>query len=198
MADQNVSVQEIVERLKAGTSSQEEFRRLYEIFYPSVHAYFARRGFPPQDCHDLTQETFLGIYQGIATFRSESRFETWLFIVAENARRKRLRWLGAGKRAAQEVPWEGGAEGFAPADRMATALPAPGEVALSHERSRLLRQAIERLPTQMRKCLLLRVYRDLKYREIAVTLGLSTETVKVHLFHARKRLQEELGDDFAP
>ena len=36
----------------------------------------------------------------------------------------------------------------------------------------------------------------LKYREIATVLRLSPETVKVHLFQARKRLQEELGDYF--
>ena len=76
------------------------------------------------------------------------------------------------------------------------AAPNPGQAALDHERSRLLREAIERLPEQMRKCLMLRVYQDLKYREIAVVVRLSIETVKAHLFAARRRLQQELGDYF--
>ena len=49
----------------------------------------------------------------------------------------------------------------------------------------------------MRKCLMLRVYHDLRYREIAGVMRLSAETVKVHLFQARKRLQSELGPYFA-
>ena len=48
----------------------------------------------------------------------------------------------------------------------------------------------------MRKCLILRVYHEMKYREIGTVLRLSPETVKVHLFQARRRLQEELGDYF--
>ena len=49
----------------------------------------------------------------------------------------------------------------------------------------------------MRRCLVLRVYQEMKYREIAALLRLSPETVKVHLFQARKRLREELGPYFA-
>jgi RNA polymerase sigma factor (sigma-70 family) len=67
---------------------------------------------------------------------------------------------------------------------------------LRKERTRLLRDAIERLPEQMRKCLVLRVYHEMKYREIATVLKLSPETVKVHLFQARRRLQADLGDYF--
>jgi RNA polymerase sigma-70 factor (ECF subfamily) len=72
----------------------------------------------------------------------------------------------------------------------------PGEDLLAGERSRLLREAIGKLPEQMRKCLLLRVDQEMRYKEIAVVLRLSPETVKVHLFQARKRLREELGPYF--
>jgi RNA polymerase sigma-70 factor (ECF subfamily) len=67
---------------------------------------------------------------------------------------------------------------------------------LQRERSLLLRQAIDRLPDQMRKCLVLRVDHEMKYKEIAVVLRLSPETVKVHLARARRQLQEELGPYF--
>jgi RNA polymerase sigma-70 factor (ECF subfamily) len=60
----------------------------------------------------------------------------------------------------------------------------------------VLREAIEKLPEQMRKCLMLRVYQEMKYREIATLLRLSPETVKVHLFQARRRLREDLGPYF--
>jgi RNA polymerase sigma-70 factor, ECF subfamily len=191
MDDPSEPVQEIIARLQAaGSPREEDFRRLFDLYYPRVLHFFARRGFPPQDCQDLTQETFLGIYRGIGTFRRDARFETWLFRIATNAYRKRLRHGTAGKREGQEVPLE--PEG-APDARE----PSADEEMLRRERSRRLREAVEKLPEQMRRCLTLRVYQEMKYREIAALLRLSPETVKVHLFQARRRLREELGPYFA-
>jgi RNA polymerase sigma-70 factor (ECF subfamily) len=191
MDDPNESVQSIIERLQAaGSPREEDFRRLFDLFYPRLIHFFARRGFPPQDCLDLTQETFLGIYRGIGSFRRDSRFETWLFSIATPAYRKRLRRDVAGKREGQEVPLE-------PAGNTPPAPECPAdEEMLRRERSRRLREAVEKLPEQMRRCLVLRVYQEMKYREIAALMRLSPETVKVHLFQARKRLREELGPYF--
>ncbi|MFL6201361.1 MAG: RNA polymerase sigma factor [Thermoanaerobaculia bacterium] len=180
------SVPKIIEELQAGISVEENFRRLCDLYHRPLYHFFAKRGFPAQDCLDLTQETFLGIYRGIGSFRRDARFETWLFKVATNAFRKRLRWGTADKRAGQEVPIEEEPAGG----------PATEEEVFQKERARLLRGAIEGLPEQMRKCLILRVYHEMKYREIGSVLRLSPETVKVHLLQARKRLQAELGDYF--
>jgi len=186
MTDRAESVQKIVEELQAGISVEENFRLLCDLFHRPLYHFFSKRGFPAQDCLDLTQETFLGIYRGIGTFRRDARFETWLFKVATNSFRKRLRWGTADKRAGEEVPLEADPSGGT----------VPGELMFERERARLLRDAIEGLPEQMRKCLILRVYHEMKYREIGTVLRLSPETVKAHLFQARRRLQEELGDYF--
>lgn len=194
MDDRSEPVQQIIERLQSGASREEDFRRLFDLYSRRVHQFFLHRGFPPQDCLDLTQETFLGIYRGIGTFRRDSRFETWLFMIATNACRKRLRSRVTAKRAGRETGLEDGEGGE-------IAIPAadgavPGEGLLRKERSRLLREAIEKLPAQMRRCLLLRIDQEMSYREIAEVLRLSPETVKVHLFQARRRLREELGPYF--
>src|SRR5215210_6503086 len=151
MPDRAESVQKIIEELQAGISVEENFRLLCDYFHRPLYHFFSKRGFPAQDCLDLTQETFLGIYRGIGTFRRDARFETWLFKVATNAFRKRLRSGAADKRAGEEVPIE--AE-----ERVPAGGPVPGDRMFEKERARLLRDAIERLPEQMRKCLILRVY----------------------------------------
>jgi RNA polymerase sigma-70 factor (ECF subfamily) len=197
MADRAEIVQGIVRDLQAGTAVEERFRQLCDLFHRPLYHFFARRGFPPQDCLDLTQETFLGIFRGIGSFRRDARFETWLFKVAANAYRKRLRAGVAEKRAGQEVPLEVPGDEGERRDLPTAGGPAPGEELLSEERSRVLRAAIERLPEQMRKCLMLRVYHEMKYREIGVVMRLSPETVKIHLTQARRRLQQELGAYFA-
>jgi RNA polymerase sigma-70 factor (ECF subfamily) len=196
MPDRAELTQKIVEELQAGISVEENFRLLCEAWHRPLYHFFSKRGFPPQDCLDLTQETFLGIYRGIGSFRRDARFETWLFTVATNAFRKRLRTGAAEKRSGQEVSLAGDDDDRGLEDRVAADEPAPGEAMLQKERTRLLRDVIERLPEQMRKCLVLRVYHEMKYREIATVLKLSPETVKVHLFQARRRLQTELGDYF--
>jgi RNA polymerase sigma-70 factor (ECF subfamily) len=112
--------------------------------------------------------------------------------IATNAYRKRRRWRTAAKRAGPEVALEEVVETAAePAASQSSE-----ESALERERARLLADAIRALPEQMRKCLMLRVYQDLKYREIGVVMGLSTETVKAHLFQARRKLQLGLGEHF--
>jgi RNA polymerase sigma factor (sigma-70 family) len=65
---------------------------------------------------------------------------------------------------------------------------------LDEERWRALRSAVAELPDQMRDCLTLRLYHQLSYNEIAVAKKLSIETVKAHLFRARKKLQEKLAN----
>lgn len=190
MEDRSEPVQQIVERLQSGAPREEDFRRLFDLYSGRLYQFFAHRGFPHPDCLDLTQETFLGIYRGIGAYRRDAKFETWLFKIASNAYRKRLRWRAAGKRDGWEVDAESDVE------LPAANSPAPGDTLLRKERSRLLREAIGKLPAQMRRCLLLRVDQELSYREIAAVLRLSPETVKVHLFQARRRLKEELGPYF--
>src|SRR5215210_3549767 len=197
MPDRAESVQKIIEELQAGISVEENFRLLCDYFHRPLYHFFSKRGFAPQDCLDLTQETFLGIYRGIGSFRRDARFETWMFKVATNAFRKRLRLGTADKRTGQEVSLEGDSDDERGLEeRVPAGGPMPGEGVFQKERTRLLRDAIERLPEQMRKCLILRVYHEMKYREIGTVLRLSPETVKAHLFQARRRLQEELGDYF--
>lgn len=197
-AGRTAAAQEILAEIQGGSASEEPYRRLLQLYYQPVFRFFAKRGLAHEDCLDLTQETFLGIYTGLGSFRHEAGFDTWLFRIATNAYRKRRRWRTAEKRAGEEVPIATGSEAEESEVVPPSTLPAPSEEALRTERSRLLREAIGKLPEQMRICLALRVYRDLKYREIGVVLRLSTETVKAHLFQARRRLQEMLGDYFEP
>ena len=64
---------------------------------------------------------------------------------------------------------------------------------LEDERQHAMREAIRELPDQMRRCLTLRVYQDLSYREIATVMKLKIDTVKAHLFQARARLKKNLS-----
>jgi RNA polymerase sigma-70 factor, ECF subfamily len=195
------AVDQLVERWQRGIDREETFRRLYVLSFQKVYRFFVRRGFPEDECMDLSQETFLLVHGHLQAFRGEAPFDTWMFKIAMNVYRNRLRTLGSLKRDAHVVPLDA-----SPEEPLVSARPEglfagceadePLSSVLAEERARLLREAVEGLPAQMRRCVQLRVDRDLKYREIAVLLQVSVETVKAHLFQARQQLRVRLGAYF--
>lgn len=200
--DRGASAGAIFEELQAGSRREENFHRLFDLYYGRVFRFFAKRGIPAEDCRDLAQDTFVGIYRGIGAFRGEAELDAWIFKIAANLYRKRLRWGAAEKRAGTVVALDSAAAsqsaenlGDGP-ESIPAEEGAPDSRILDRERSRLLRAAVQTLPDQMRNCLILRVYHDLKYREIAAAMRISIETVKAHLFQARLRIRQSLGDYF--
>lgn len=203
MAEPSPDLQRAIEELQRGVSREENFRHLFRHYRRRVMGFFARRGFSPEDCCDLTQETFLGIYTNIGSFRHEACFETWLFKIAVNVYRKHLRRRAADKRAGAEIPLESRAEdeGVPLANRLAEdpeRWPPPEATVLGKERSERLRRAVGELPEQMRRCLVLRLYQELQYKEIAAVMQVSIDTVKAHLFQARQRLKDRLAEEAPP
>lgn len=165
------------------------FRFLYDTYFRALERYFGRRGLSPDDRLDLTQETFLGIYKALEGYEHRERFEAWLYRVAETTFLKWRRRAATVKRSGVEISRDA-------MENPETIASTPGRQlgrVLDRERRKALRAAVEELPEQQRDCLTLRLYHDLAYREIAVVKKVSIETVKAHLFRARKRLEERLS-----
>jgi RNA polymerase sigma factor (sigma-70 family) len=183
----------LVERIQAGIDYQRSCGELYRLFRRRVESFFVRRGCSSDECAELTQETFVRVFAGIGGLHFAPRFARWLFEIAANIFRNELRWRGAAKRDAFEESIEDLVE--TRAERRSDALPAlsskapsPLDATLRRERLEHLRAKLDQLPPQMRRCVYLRLYQDLKYREIATVMGISIETVKAHLHQAQKRL----------
>lgn len=182
-----------VERWLLG--DDESFEEVFNQYYRLVVGFFTKRGFTPQEAEDLTQIVFLRVYKARESFRGEARFSTWLFQICANVFRNNLRDRSTQKRDAEEVPLDlsnesGTLEGFPDAGTD------PLQQTLRAEARERLRTALADLPPQMRRSVELRVYEDLKYREIAERMKISIDTVKAHLFQARQILKGKLGDYF--
>lgn len=183
-------VAQAIRRFQEGHDRPAAFRVLYETYFRAIQRFFARKALAPEDCLDLTQETFLGIYKGLDGYEDRQRFSAWLYRAATTVYLKRLRTAATAKRAAVEVSRDG-------MEHPEATLAIPGrqlDDLLDEERSRALRAAVAELPEQMRGCVTLRLCHQLSYSEIAVAKKISIETVKAHLFRARKKLQEKLAD----
>ncbi|HEY0513104.1 MAG TPA: sigma-70 family RNA polymerase sigma factor [Thermoanaerobaculia bacterium] len=183
-------VDRAIRRFQDGSDRQGSFRFLYETYFRAIERFFARKGLPPEDCLDLTQETFLGIYKGLDGYEHRQQFAAWLYRVATTTHLKRLRTAATTKRAAVEVSRDA-------MEHPEATLAVPGpqlDSLLGEERSRALRTAVAELPEQMRECLTMRLHHQLSYAEIAAVKKISVETVKAHLFRARQKLKEKLAD----
>ena len=197
MVDDATPVDRAIREWQAGVECDENFRRLFEHYYRSIHRFFSRRGASSDESRDLTQETFVRVFQGIDEFRREAPFEAWLFQIASNVYRNSLRSAATRKRGGRLVCSDIVRDPLGESDleRGSTDVAALDRV-LQAERRRLLREAVMALPTQMRRCLILRVYQDRTYEEIAFVLRLSVQTVKAHLFQARRQLRTRMAQYF--
>ena len=178
-----------------------EFSKLYTSHYKPILRFFARNGISEERQKDLAGETFLRAYRGLSDFRGDAKPSTWLFRIARHVLYNARRDSQAAKRRGEEVSLEAAQEDgkqfscdgvYKSVGRMSFD---PLQSMLEAEKAALLRDALEVLSRQMRYCVKLRL-QGLKYREIAAVQKISVETVKAHLFQARKRLKEMLGEHF--
>jgi RNA polymerase sigma-70 factor (ECF subfamily) len=192
---------EIIRELKDRHESAANFRLIFDRYYGQVFRYFQRKGVAPEDCRDLAQETFLAAYTGLPTLEHEEHFEGWLFGIARNTFRNELDRKLAHKRASVHVipikskepaadSLAGEIEDRSPATDVMKGI-------LDRERFERLTAAFREMPRQMRRCLELRVVEDSSYQDIATIMGISINTVKVHLHKAKKELQQKLSPYFA-
>jgi len=136
------------------------------------------------EAQDLTQETFVRVWQQRAQFRAGAEFRPWLFAIAVNLARNRLRWW----RRRPTVPlqdWDGA--------ELAAAGPSEGGPALERrERAEAVRAAIAALPREWRESIILFEFEQMPYAEIAAAVGSTPKAVELRLYRARAALRDAL------
>jgi RNA polymerase sigma-70 factor (ECF subfamily) len=187
---QGEPILDLVKQVQAGIRVEENFEQIFRRFRPVVHSFFLRKGFSPEQSRDLTQDVFFRLFKGIDTFRGETRFERWLWEIADHVYLNELRRRNTQKRAGAMKPIADGAMEMPPSLDLS-----PEELALREQGVGVLRAAFQDLPDQMRECCILRYERGLEYQEIADEMKISQETVKAQLHQARKRLSGRLAEE---
>jgi len=139
------------------------------------------------DAEDVAQEATLKAYRALATFRGASRFGTWLVSIVYNEARGRLR-----KKSRAIV------ESYEEQVEVSPALltdwkEIPSEALERHELIQKIESAIKELPLTFREVFVLRDRDELAIEEIAKTLGITENLVKVRLHRARMMLQKCLA-----
>lgn len=168
-------------------------REIFDEYHGRVCSFFRSRGFSDDEALDLTQETMIRVFQNMGKLRSQASLAPWVLRVAANVWKNEIRHRKAVKRDAQEVSLDDTAANL---DAMESAVfetrdvPSSLDQALVAERLRVTGKCIDGLAPRMRRFLVLHVFQERKYQEIADLLHISIQSVKSHIYQARQHLAE--------
>ena len=138
------------------------------------------------DGMDIAQDAFVKVYENIGQFRGDAGFYTWLYRIVYNCamthirKRKISSWLPLGSDDDEfDIPSQG---------------PDPEKCAEDSEIKRAVNGALKKLPVRQRTAFTLKQLDGLKFKEIAVVMGITEGAAKASYFHAVKKLQDHLKD----
>jgi RNA polymerase sigma-70 factor (ECF subfamily) len=178
--------QEWIERARSG--DLRAFDQLVRRYQTSIYALVRRMIREDAVAEELTQDVFLKAYQGLARFREEAAFSTWLYRIAVN----HVRDYVASRKARdhkQEMSLEDlELSGFKPV----STTPGPEDATSLSEMATLFDSALARLEPHLLEAFLLRHQEGLGYEQIALVLEISVANAKVRVHRARERILEGL------
>lgn len=141
------------------------------------------------EARDLCQEAFLKAYKALPGFKGEARFSSWLYQIALNLCRDRMRRRKGRTFVSLDDPLGG-----EPLQRPANE-PSALELVEAADLSRAVAAAVATLPDEQRQIVVLKEYEGFTFMEISEILGVPLSTVKTRLYrglvHLRDRLERE-------
>ena len=135
------------------------------------------------DASDFTQEVFLKVYRNLSSFEGRSRFSTWLYAIAYNTAVNNV----ARKPDSQYTS-------LADAEDITVDADTPERQSLRQALRASVREAVWDLPERYRVCVDLFFFYERTYQEIESITGYPVNTIKSHVFRAKKLLREKLAD----
>ena len=178
-----------IERLQS--RDERAFLELVQLYQVRVYKLVLRMVGRPDEAEDMAQEVFVQVFKAVATFRGDSKLSTWIYRIAVNLCKNRLKYLTRRKsevqdeyEAAQEKAELGVARGVTTSD-----LSRPDQLVEGYQLERIVESAIAEMDTDFREILVLRDIEDLSYEELSQITGLTDGTVKSRLHRARAMLK---------
>jgi RNA polymerase sigma-70 factor, ECF subfamily len=179
-----LSDEELVEAFQRGDSSA--FDQLVSRWERKIQGAIYRIVGSGEDARDLCQEAFLKAYRGLGSFKREARFSSWLYQIAVNSCRDRMRRQRGKITVSLDEMSETGELPFRGAGPSALELMEAGDL------SKTVAAAVRSLPEEQREVIVLKEYQDLTFLEIAEALDIPVSTVKTRLYRGLTQLKQRL------
>ena len=145
------------------------------------------------EAEDLAQDVFLTVYKAIGSYRGEGRFYTWLYRVATNHCKNRIKYLARRQQRDHDELDETVVDGGDNAAPTAPSVPRrPDRQLEGAQLEQIMQRAIAELDEDQRALVVLRDVEDLSIEEICEITGLPDGTVKSRLHRARLALRKKI------
>jgi RNA polymerase sigma-70 factor (ECF subfamily) len=168
--------------IKAKENNQMAFNFLLETFWNDVFGFMIKRTQNENDAEDITIETFFKAFDKINSFDSKFKFKTWLITIAKNTHldsvRKQKKTLTNQTTEEDEkrVYW------------IRDDAPSAEDKLINEQNLAELLKDIKKLKPHHQEIIQLRYFQEQTYQEIASTIGIPINNVKVKLLRAKKLL----------
>jgi RNA polymerase sigma-70 factor (ECF subfamily) len=192
-ADGQPADEELVERLAAGDGPA--FDDIFDRYHRQIYNFISKQVMDRESVEDLVQEVFLRVFKSAKNFDVTKRFSSWVYKIALNEVKRH--WKRAASRQTFSLNAPLGDEGgdSERADFLEDTRDAPSETAESELFTRDLRTLIDRLPEKQKTVVLLKVYQELTFEEIAEICSCPLSTVLSRMRYAVSKLRRWLGLD---
>jgi RNA polymerase sigma-70 factor, ECF subfamily len=180
----------LIERLVA--RDERAFNDLVRAYERRVLTLVMRMLGNPAEAEDVAQEVFVQVFKAIGTFRGESKLSTWIYRIAINLCKNRVKYLKVRHAGEQDELGEVEERGALVGDRRASAMAVarPDDMVSGKQVEHIVQAAILELEPTFRECLVLRDVEELTYEQIEEITGLPIGTVKSRIHRARTQLRE--------
>lgn len=167
------------------------FNELVELYQTRVFRLVFRMLGRREEAEDMAQEVFVQVFKAIGTFRGDSKLSTWVYRIAVNLCKNRVKYLHR-RHSGSEEELEPIAERAALTSGTGVTtgdVSRPDHMVEGFQLERIVHQSIADLDPDFREVLILRDVEDLSYEEICEITGLPDGTVKSRLHRARAMLK---------
>lgn len=170
---------EMIAQAVAGDATA--FRRLLDGHYTVIYRMAYRFCGNPTDAEDITQMACLKLAHKIGSFKGDSAFTTWLYMVVVNTARDWLRSEGRHDRGAIEI---------GVVENIITTSENPEHTLEQKQKMNLVRA----LPQAEREAIWLVFGEGLSHKDAALALGCAEGTISYRIHEARKKLGQQIAD----
>ncbi len=179
----------LIRRLK--DRDERAFTELIELHGDRVFNVCFRLLGSREEAEDMAQEVFINAFKYIDSFAGDSKLSTWLYIIASNVSKNRIKRLVVRHdRSKAEFDEQIGRNAAAAAVTAPSQPKRPDEHAMGQELEKIMQQAISELDEDHRILIVLRDIEELSYEEIAAITELAEGTIKSRLHRARLALRK--------
>ena len=173
----------LIQRILAGDAIA--FEHLVRKYQKQVHTLAWRKIRDFHVAEDITQETFLQVYQKLETLEDPTRFPRWLYVIAD---RLCIAWLRKNQRHIE--PLEDADISEVETEAYSRYVASEYAKTFAEARRDLVEELLAKLKEGNRTVITLHYLEGMTYAEISSFLGVSKNTIKSRLRRARQQLKK--------